>query len=98
MSATVTSDRRAVAGRSNAAGRTGRRRRTSGASRPENSRRPNRSRCRREVGALLRSLGDPPIHGGTAAGHYFNAVAQRSAAVAIALALSADLLADSAAD
>ena len=47
-----------------------------------------------EVGALLRSLGDPPMTGGTAAGHYFNAVTERAAAVALALALSADLLVD----
>lgn len=46
-----------------------------------------------EVGALLRSLGDPPVGNGTAAGHYFNAVVERSAAVALALAVSADLLA-----
>ncbi len=51
-----------------------------------------------EVGALLRSLGDPPMTGGTAAGHYFNAVAERAAAVARALALSADLLAEPLAD
>jgi hypothetical protein len=47
-----------------------------------------------EVGAMLRSLGDPTITGGTKASHYFNAVIERSAAVAIALAVSADLLAD----
>ena len=46
-----------------------------------------------EVGSVLRSLGDPPMHNGAAAGHYFNAVVQRSAAVAIALAVSVDLLA-----
>lgn len=47
-----------------------------------------------EVGALLRSLGDPPTIGGSAApGHYFNAVIERAAAIAVALALSADLLA-----
>ena len=45
-----------------------------------------------DVGALLRSLGDPPIGNGTAAGHYFNAVVERAAAVALALAVSADLL------
>jgi len=45
-----------------------------------------------EVGALLRSLGDPPVGNGTAAGHYFNAVVERAAAVALALAVSADLL------
>ena len=47
-----------------------------------------------EVGALLRSLGDPPvIAGNTIASHYFAAVIERAAAVAAALALSADLLA-----
>jgi hypothetical protein len=45
-----------------------------------------------DVSALLRSLGDPPIHGGTAIGHYVSAVAERAAAVAVALALSVDLL------
>jgi hypothetical protein len=46
-----------------------------------------------EVGALLRSLGDPPTIGGSVApGHYFNAVIERAAAIAVALALSADLL------
>ena len=47
-----------------------------------------------EVGSVLRSLGDPPMHNGAAAGHYFNAVIQRAAAIAIALAVSVDLLAD----
>ena len=47
----------------------------------------------RDVAALLRSLGDPPIHGGAAIGHYVHAVAERAAAVAVALALSVDLLA-----
>ena len=47
-----------------------------------------------EVGALLRSLGDPPVIAGSAiASHYFTAVIERAAAVAAALALSADLLA-----
>ena len=47
-----------------------------------------------EVGALHRSLGDPPTIGGSVApGHYFNAVIERAAAIAVALALSADLLA-----
>ena len=46
-----------------------------------------------EVGALLRSLGDPPlIAGSVIASHYFTAVIERAAAVAAALALSADLL------
>ena len=47
-----------------------------------------------DVGALLRSLGDPPVGNGTAAGHYFNAVVERAAAVALALAVSGDLLSD----
>jgi hypothetical protein len=46
-----------------------------------------------EVGALLRSLGEPPITGGPALGHYFSAVIERAAAVAVAIALSADILA-----
>ena len=47
-----------------------------------------------EVGALLRSLGDPPtIAGGVTASHYFTAVLERAASVAAALALSAGLLA-----
>ena len=46
-----------------------------------------------EVGAMLRSLGDPPMIGGSVtASHYFTAVVERAAAVAAALALSADLL------
>ena len=44
-----------------------------------------------DAGALLRSLGDPPMNNGHLAGHYFNAVIERAAAVAGALALSADL-------
>ena len=47
-----------------------------------------------EVGALLRSLGDPPVGNGAAAAGYFNAVCERAATVAFALAVSADLLAD----
>jgi hypothetical protein len=46
-----------------------------------------------EVGALLRSLGDPPMNNGAAAGHYFSTVIERAAAVAVALAVSADVLA-----
>ena len=47
-----------------------------------------------DVGALLRSLGDPPSIGGSnKAGHYFDAVLERTAAIAIAIATSADLLA-----
>jgi hypothetical protein len=46
-----------------------------------------------DVGVLLRSLGDPPLTGGNViASHYFTAVIERAAAVAAALALSADLL------
>ena len=52
-----------------------------------------------DVGALLRSLGDPPSIGGSnKAGHYFDAVLERTAAIAIALATSADVLADPTAD
>ena len=44
--------------------------------------------------ALLRSLGQPPLQGqGAAAGHYLNAVVERAAGLAIALAAAADLLA-----
>jgi hypothetical protein len=46
-----------------------------------------------EVGALLRSLGDPPLHNGAAAGRYFSVVVERAAAVAVALSVSADVLA-----
>ena len=46
-----------------------------------------------EPGALLRSLGDPPMGSGSAAAHYFSAVVVRAAALATALALSADILA-----
>ena len=51
-----------------------------------------------EAGAMLRSLGDPPMNNGTAAGHYFNAVIERASAIAVALSLSADLLATGEAD
>ena len=44
--------------------------------------------------ALLRSLGDPPLHGqGMQAEHYLAAVIERAAGLATALAASADLLA-----
>ncbi len=43
--------------------------------------------------ALVRSLGDPPLANATAVAGYFAAVTERAAAVAIALGLSADLLA-----
>lgn len=47
-----------------------------------------------EVDALLRSLGEAPAIGGsTIADRYFHAVVERTAAVARALALSADVLA-----
>ena len=46
-----------------------------------------------EVGAMLRSLGDPPMNNGAAAGHYFSTVIERAAAVAVALVVSADVLA-----
>jgi hypothetical protein len=44
--------------------------------------------------ALIRSLGDPPMHGSIDAAAYFDRVIERAATVAAALALSADLLAD----
>ena len=44
--------------------------------------------------ALVRSLGDPPLSGNAVvAGHYVAAVVERAAALAAALATSADLLA-----
>lgn len=45
-----------------------------------------------EVGAMLRSLGDPPMNNGAAAGRFFSVVIERAAAVAVALAVSADVL------
>ena len=47
-----------------------------------------------EPAALLRSLGDPPMHDGADAAKYFAKVVQRAATIATALALSADLLAN----
>jgi hypothetical protein len=44
--------------------------------------------------ALIRSLGDPPMHGSIDSRDYFDRVVERSATVAAALALSAELLAD----
>ena len=44
--------------------------------------------------ALLRSLGDPPLAGTTDISLHFAIVIERTAALAAALALSADLLAD----
>jgi hypothetical protein len=46
-----------------------------------------------EPAALLRSLGDPPMHDGADAAKYFAKVVQRAASIATALALSADLVA-----
>jgi hypothetical protein len=46
-----------------------------------------------DVRALIRSLGEPPMNGHSGAEHYFEAVIERAAAIAIALAFSADLLA-----
>jgi hypothetical protein len=48
-----------------------------------------------DVTALLRSLGDPPLAGTTDAAIHFAIVIERAAALAAALALSADLLAES---
>lgn len=45
--------------------------------------------------ALVRSLGDPPLHGqGQAAGHYMAAVVERAAHLATALAAAGGLLAE----
>ena len=44
-----------------------------------------------DVTALLQSLGDPPLAGGGHLADYFAAVVERAAAVATALALSAEL-------
>jgi hypothetical protein len=44
--------------------------------------------------ALVRSLGDPPMHGSVDAAAYFDRVIERAATVAAALALRADLLVD----
>ncbi len=46
-----------------------------------------------DVRALIRSLGEPPMNGHSGVEHYFEAVIERAAAIAIALAFSADLLA-----
>jgi hypothetical protein len=46
-----------------------------------------------DAGALLRSLGDPPLPGrSVVAGHYLMAVVERAAGLATALAASANLL------
>jgi hypothetical protein len=47
-----------------------------------------------EPGALLRSLGDPPMLDGSTASKYFTTVVERASVIAAALALSADLLAE----
>lgn len=47
----------------------------------------------RDVGALLKSLGEPPLHNGAAAQLFFTNAVERSAAVALALTLAADVLA-----
>ncbi|CAN5738545.1 hypothetical protein BH10ACT1_BH10ACT1_01010 [soil metagenome] len=47
-----------------------------------------------DASMLLRSLGDPPLHGqGQAAGHYLAAVVERAAGLATALAAGSGLLA-----
>ena len=51
-----------------------------------------------DVGAMLRSLGDPPMRTGVAAAGYFTTVVERAAGVALALAFSADLVAPADAD
>jgi hypothetical protein len=47
-----------------------------------------------EPGALIRSLGEPPMRDANAATDEFVAVVERAAAIAAALALSADLLSE----
>ena len=47
-----------------------------------------------EPGSLLRSLGDPPMFDGGGAADAFVEVIERAAAIAAALALSADVLAE----
>lgn len=47
-----------------------------------------------DVTAMLRSLGEPPMSGGEQAAYAFGNVIERAAAIAAALARSADLLAD----
>ena len=50
----------------------------------------------RDPTALLRSLGDPPLHGqGAVAEHYLAAVVDKAAGLAAALAATAGLLAES---
>jgi hypothetical protein len=44
-----------------------------------------------DVAALLHSLGDPTIAGGSALASYFSAVVERAASVATALVLSTEL-------
>ena len=51
-----------------------------------------------EASALLRSLGDPPMLDGSSASRYFALIIQRAAVIAAALALSANLLAETADD
>lgn len=51
-----------------------------------------------EAGALVRSLGDPPMFDGAAVSRVFVSVIERAAVIAAALALSADLLAEQAVD
>jgi hypothetical protein len=48
-----------------------------------------------EVGSLLKSLGDPPTHNGAAAARFCDTITQRAAGVAMALAISVDLWAES---
>jgi hypothetical protein len=49
-------------------------------------------------GAVLRSLGDPPMRDGAGAAEAFIEVSERDSAIAAALALSVGLLADPTAD
>ena len=47
-----------------------------------------------EPGALIRSLGDPPMLDGSSVTYTFTVIIERAAALAAALALSVDLLVD----
>ncbi len=51
-----------------------------------------------EPGALVRSLGDPPMLDGSSVAYTFTVIIERAAALAAALALSVDLLVDPADD
>jgi hypothetical protein len=58
---------------------------------PSEDREPASIRPAEDPTALIHSLGPPPLPNSIAARHYFDAVYERAAALAIALATSADL-------